>query len=60
MPVNSDKNIDYCLGKLNEETRQWTCASRSLMTKDSYAANEFSYPFTRDGVLNKFKYRFML
>jgi hypothetical protein len=50
MAVNSDKNIDYCLGKLDEISRKWTCSSRLLMTKDNYAANEFSYPFTTDGV----------
>jgi len=50
MAVNSDKNIDYCLGKLDEISRKWTCSSRLLMTKDNYAANEFSYPFTTDGI----------
>jgi len=50
MTLNSDKNIDYCLGKLDEITRKWSCSSRLLMTKDSYAANEFSYPFTIDGI----------
>lgn len=43
MPNNSDKNTDFCLGKLDLQNKKIDCVERRMMQQEDSEHNEFVY-----------------
>ena len=48
---NSDINLDYCLGKLNEKTREWDCQTRTVIPfSNQTSENKIGFLVKNDGI----------
>lgn len=49
LPKNTNKSVDYCLGRANIETNELTCVERRILQNND-ESNEFSYEVKENGI----------